>query len=110
MPIHDRSPPSKKFPQKRLLPQHLKTYHCSRRCVVLLLLIDGLSAVALAGLWYFLFARYNRQKGVAALRWVQIACSSHGRIVETRWLGASSLQAQLSFASHWFENARVTVR
>jgi hypothetical protein len=82
----------------------------TRRCLVLLLLIDGLSAAALVGLWYFLFARYNRQKGAAALRFVQIACSSQGRIVETRWLGTSRLQAQLSFASHWFENAKVTVR
>jgi hypothetical protein len=75
-----------------------------------LVLIDALSAVGLLGLWYFCFARYNRRKGALALRWVEAACSTKGRIVETHWSGASRLQARLRFAAHWFENARVTVR
>jgi hypothetical protein len=75
-----------------------------------LFLLDLLAAVVLAGLWYFLFARYNRRKGIRALRWVEAACSNRARIVEARWLGASRLQAQLRFAAHWFENARVTIR
>jgi hypothetical protein len=73
-------------------------------------LLDLIAAVLLAGLWYFLFARYNRRKGTRALRWVEAACSNRARIVEARWLGASRLQAQLRFAAHWFENARVTIR
>jgi len=73
-------------------------------------LLDLMAAVVLAGLWYFLFARYNRRKGIRALRWVEAACSNRARIVEARWLGASRLQAQLRFAAHWFENARVTIR
>jgi len=75
-----------------------------------LFLLDPIAAVVLAGLWYFLFARYNRRKGIRALRWVEAACSNRARIVEARWLGASRLQAQLRFAAHWFENARVTIR
>jgi len=75
-----------------------------------LFLLDLIAAVVLAGLWYFLFARYNRRKGIRALRWVEAACSNRARIVEARWLGASRLQAQLRFAAHWFENARVTIR
>ncbi len=78
--------------------------------MVRLLFIDVLGAALLVGLWYLLFARYNRQKGSAALRWVQAACSTRGRVVETHWLGACRLQAQVAFSSHWFENARVTVR
>lgn len=75
-----------------------------------LLVIDVLGAAALIGLWYFLFARYNRHKGTLALRWVQMACSNRGRIIEARWLGACRLQADVSFAAHWFDNTRVTIR
>ena len=75
-----------------------------------LVLIDALTAGALLALWYFCMARYNRHKGVLALRWVEAACSGKGRVVESNWLGACRLQAKLGFASHWFENAHVTVR
>jgi hypothetical protein len=78
--------------------------------VVRLLLTDVLGAAALIGLWYFLFARYNRNKGAAALKLVETACLDKGRVVDSRWLGACRLQVNLSFAAHWFENARVTVR
>ena len=76
----------------------------------LTILIDVLGVAALLGLWYFYFAHYNRRKGALALRWVETACSSKGRILKTRWFGACRLQAHLDFAAHWFENARVIVR
>lgn len=75
-----------------------------------LFLIGVVGAAALVAAWYFCFSRYNRNKGVKALRWVEAACSHHGRVVEARWMGASRLQAQLRFAAHWFEDARVTIR
>jgi hypothetical protein len=75
-----------------------------------LLLIDAVCTVGLCSLWYFGFARYNRRKGALALRWVEAACASKGRIVEAHWAGACRVQASLRFAAHWFENARVTVR
>ena len=75
-----------------------------------LVLIDALSAAVLLTLWYFLFARYNREKGARALRWVEAACTAKGEILEARWAGVNRLQARLRFAAHWFENARVTVR
>jgi hypothetical protein len=75
-----------------------------------LFLIDVVAAAALVGLWHFFFARYNRRKGTRALRWVEVACLNRARIVEAHWIGASRLQAQLRFAAHWFENARVTIR
>ncbi len=74
-----------------------------------LVLIDALSAAVLLSLWYFLFARYNREKGARALRWVEAACTAKGEILEARWSGVCRLQARLRFAAHWFENARVTV-
>ncbi|MBZ5599299.1 MAG: hypothetical protein LAN83_13355 [Acidobacteriia bacterium] len=74
------------------------------------ILIDALTAAALFALWYFCMTRYNRRKGALALRWVEAACSGKGRVVETQWRGTCRLQAQLGFAAHWFENARVTVR
>jgi hypothetical protein len=75
-----------------------------------LLLIDVVGSVTVLGLWYLVFSHYNRKKGATALRWVQNACAGRGRILEAHWAGSSHLQARLQFASHWFENARVTMR
>jgi hypothetical protein len=74
-----------------------------------LLLIDVAGSVAVLGLWYVVFSAYNRKKGTAALRWVQTACAGKARILESRWMGSSRLQARLHFPSRWFENARVTM-
>jgi hypothetical protein len=74
------------------------------------LLIDVAGSVAVLGLWYFVFSSYNRKKGAATLRWVQTACAGKARILESRWMGSSRLQARLHFPSRWFENARVTVK
>jgi hypothetical protein len=74
-----------------------------------LLIIDAAVAVALSGVWYFCFAAYNRRRAIEALRWVETACSREGRIVQARWSSPCSLQAQVNFATHWFEQARVTV-
>jgi hypothetical protein len=75
-----------------------------------LLLIDVVGAVAILGLWYLVFATYNRRKGATALRWVQSACSGKGSILEFRWLSNSRLYARLHFPSRWFDNAQVTMR
>lgn len=75
-----------------------------------LILIDVAGAAILVGLWYFYFLRYNRRKGKRALHWVEVACSNRARLVEAHWTGASRLQANLRFAAHWFENARVTIK
>lgn len=75
-----------------------------------LLLIDVACAAAVLALWYVVFSAYNRRKGAVALRWVQSACASKGRIVESRWLGSSRLYARFRFPSRWFENARVTMK
>lgn len=74
-----------------------------------LLLIDALGASLVLGFWYLAFARYNRHRGAAALRWVQVACRGRGKVVESRWSGSSLLRARLDFASRWFENASLTV-
>jgi hypothetical protein len=75
-----------------------------------LVLIDAISAAVLLGAWFFYFARYNRRKGALALRWVETACSSKGQILDAHWLSITLLQARLGFTSHWFDNARVTIR
>jgi hypothetical protein len=78
--------------------------------VVRLIAIAALSAVAVDLAWFLLFSRYNRRKGVLVLRWVEAACATRGRVLDTKWLSKSCLQAQVSFAAHWFENARVTIK
>jgi hypothetical protein len=75
-----------------------------------LLLIDGVSAVALVAVWYWCFTRYNHRKAAQALLWVESACSGIAEVAGTHWLGACRVQANLQFASHWFEDARITVR
>ena len=74
-----------------------------------LLIIDIVVAVALSSFWYFSFAVYNRRRAIDVLHWVEKACSKEGRIVQARWSSPSRLQAQLNFATHWFDRARVTV-
>jgi hypothetical protein len=81
-----------------------------RGSVVRLLLMVVAGSVALLGLWYVVFSGYNRKKGAAALRWVQTACAGKGRILDSRWMGTSRVQARLHFPSGWFENARVIVK
>jgi hypothetical protein len=75
----------------------------------LVLIYVGLG-VGLVVLWYFCLSGYNRRRGILALRRVEAACSHRARVVDTRWIGASRLQAHLRFAAHWFENAQVTIR
>jgi hypothetical protein len=78
--------------------------------VLRLLLIDVVAALAVLGLWYLLFATYNRRKGVTSLRWVQAACAGKGRILDSRWLSSSRLDARLHFPARSFENARVSMK
>lgn len=77
--------------------------------MVRLFVIAAFSAVLIDVLWFVVFARYNRRKGRLVLRWVEAACSTRGSLIESEWQGRSCLRAKLSFASHWFGNARVTV-
>jgi len=79
--------------------------------VVLPIAIDAVGvAIAVVVVWYLLFARYNRRRGALVLQWVEAACATRGRIVESKWLSTSRLQAHFSFASHWFENTRITIK
>lgn len=75
-----------------------------------LVLIDAVAAALLLGAWFFYFTRYNHRKGALALRWVVSACSSKAKVMDARWLGAALLQARFDFTSHWFDNAKVTIR
>ena len=74
-----------------------------------LLLIDVVASCSLLGLWYLIFARYNRRKGAAALRWVQIACRGRGKIIHSGWSSNARLRARVQFPARSFENAHLTV-
>ena len=79
--------------------------------MVLAIAIDAVCvSTALVLLWYLLFSRYNRRRGTLVLQWVEAACATRGRVVETKWLSTSRLQAHFNFAAHWFDDARVTIR
>lgn len=74
------------------------------------LVIDAVVAVTALGIWYLLFAAYNRRKGAAALRWVERACAGKGRVIESHWLQSCRLYARLQLPSRSFENAHVIMK
>lgn len=74
------------------------------------LLIDALAAAIAAIVWYVCGLRYNRRKGLRALRWFEAACAESGRLIDSRWASISQLNGRMAFVAHWFENAHVTVR
>jgi hypothetical protein len=78
--------------------------------VVRLIAIAALCAIAVDVAWFLVFSRFNRRKGILVLRWVEAACATRGRVLDTKWLSKSCLQAHVSFAAQWFENARVTIK
>ena len=90
--------------------RHQKSQGFEESVVGRLLVIDVVGSAAVLGLWYFLFAAYNRRKGGAALQWVEAACAGKGRILDSHWLSSSRLHARLQFPSRSFENAQVTVK
>jgi hypothetical protein len=74
-----------------------------------LIAIDVIGALTVIVLWYYSFARYNRQKAIRVLKWVQTACAERGRIHKVCWAGPSRLLAELRFPPHVFQHARVVV-
>lgn len=78
--------------------------------MVRLIAIAAVCATAVDLLWFLLLSHYNRRRGTLVLRWVEAACAARGKVTDSRWIGRSCLQAHLSFAAHWFENARVTIK
>jgi hypothetical protein len=97
-----------KWPDESIVRRpHPEARYVHLRGVWRLVLIDALTTAVLLSLWYLYFARYNRRRGVMALR---RACAGQCRIVEAHWFGACRLQARLHFAAQWFEDVRVTVR
>ena len=68
--------------------------------MVRLIGIAALCAVVVDVLWFVLFTQYNRRKGALVLAWVDAACSSRGRLLESSLvkpeLPASAPQFRLS--------------
>ncbi len=91
---------------------HGRTIAHQRDIVGFLVLIDVVGAATVAVVvWYIIFSRYNRRRGVAVLQWVQAACLGKGRILNPHWYSSSTtLNATLHLSSRWFEDARLTVR
>lgn len=54
-------------------------------------------------LWYAWFLRYNRQRSLQALRWLESSLGGHGRVVGVQWTAPSRAQAQLRLAPGVFQ-------
>jgi hypothetical protein len=74
------------------------------------LIIDGVGAAIILAAWYLALRRYNQQKGLRVLRWVEKACAGRGRITNMVWTSSSRLLADLRFPPQAFDHARVVVR
>lgn len=71
--------------------------------------MDVAAALAVLIMWYAIFVRYNRRKGLGVIRWVQTACEGRGKVTKVCWKGSSRLLAELRFPPHLFERARVVI-
>jgi len=66
-------------------------------------------AVAVAGLWYLFFRRYNRRQGKQAVAWIDSALAGAGETVAVRWLGPALLEVKLRLQAGPFHQPAITV-
>ena len=73
----------------------------------ILISLAGGAALVLA--WYLFFVRYNRERGLQALRWIEASLAGHGHVTGVRWFGASRFVAPIRLHTGIFQHASVVV-
>jgi hypothetical protein len=68
------------------------------------------AVVAGVALWYSWFLRYNRQRSLQVLRWLESSLAGHGRVVGVQWTAPSRAQAQLRLAPGVFQRVSAVVQ
>ncbi len=73
----------------------------------ILVYLAGGAALILA--WYVFFVRYNRERAVEVLHWIEAALAGHGHVIGMRWFAPSRFIVPLRLNTHVFQHASVTV-
>ena len=72
-----------------------------------LIYLAGAAALVLA--WRLFFVRYNRLRGMQALRWIEASLAGHGHVTGLRWSAPSRFVAPVRLNTGVFRHASVRV-
>jgi hypothetical protein len=73
-------------------------------------LIGAVVGVASFALWYILFVRFNHNRGLRVLHWLQDAIAEHGQVTGVAWMGPSHFRARLNLSGSAFHQPFFDVR
>ena len=73
----------------------------------ILIYLAGIAALILA--WHLFFVRYNRRRGMQALRWIEASLAGHGHVTGVRWSAPSRFVAPVRLNTGVFQHASVKV-
>ena len=68
------------------------------------------AGVAVVAAWHLFFMRYNRDRAVEVLHWIEAALAGYGHVTGIRWCGPSRFQVPIRLNTHVFQNASVVVQ
>jgi hypothetical protein len=74
------------------------------------ILIGAVAGVVTLATWYWMFARFNRRRGLRVLCWLQEAIAAHGQISGVTWLSPSDFRTRLSLSNCAFRQPFLEVR
>jgi hypothetical protein len=66
-------------------------------------------AAALAAAWYFIFVRYNRNRAIQVLHWIENSLGGHGHVTGIRWSTPSRFQVPIRLNTTVFRHATMRV-
>ncbi len=68
------------------------------------------AGAALVLAWHLFFARYNRDRAIEVLHWIEGALAGYGHVTGIRWFGASRFLVPIRLNTHVFQHASVVVQ
>ncbi len=74
----------------------------------ILIYLAGGAALIVA--WHLFFARYNRDRGVEVLHWIEASLAGHGHVTGIRWFGASRFAVPLRLHTNLFQRPTAVVQ
>lgn len=73
----------------------------------ILFYLAGGAAVVVA--WYFIFVRYNRNRAIQVLHWIESSLGGHGHVTGIRWSTPSRFQVPVRLSTTVFRHATMRV-
>jgi len=71
---------------------------------------DVAGGALLVALWYLIFLRLNRKRGLRVLQWIEQALKDKGLIAGAKWLSASRMRVQLRLFESGFRQPSMLVQ